>query len=301
MSRVSDGPEPGGPDRSARVRRPYRAVLRAYPATYRRSHGDDLALTAHDLAGGRWSIREAASLLAGGLRMRAAVGCRGTLRGAWTSGLAAGLMGAMVLSVVVQLAGLWPPLSHPLTGAGAGQLVLSALAVAVLARTSGWPALMAVLAAQWDLLAQPGVIRGGWVTDAIWQHRVDQASALGLVLAAIVLALFGDHRPAARWTTTALVAVAAVPLVLLNIDLGAVMMLLLLGGTVVSIVLAPVDPRPALATAGFTLLAVVLPLAGRLSYALERPSLLAGLLLVGLTLALVAAGWLSRRRLVRRI
>ena len=49
--------------------RHYRWAIRAYPPRFRRRHGGEIIDTAVDLSDGRWSLRQALSLLLGGLRM----------------------------------------------------------------------------------------------------------------------------------------------------------------------------------------------------------------------------------------
>lgn len=53
------------------MRRPYFMALRAYPPTYRRRHGDELARTASDMNDGRWSARQSLAFVIGGARRSA--------------------------------------------------------------------------------------------------------------------------------------------------------------------------------------------------------------------------------------
>ena len=70
----------------------YRWVMRAYPADYRQAVGDELVDTANALSGNRWSLRQSAGLLTGGLRTRERLASNGDWRMAAASGFGIALL-----------------------------------------------------------------------------------------------------------------------------------------------------------------------------------------------------------------
>lgn len=127
--------------------RRYGLVLLAYPSDHRRRHGDELAATADELAGGHWSFRQARSLLIGGLRARALESSGGEARQLWADGV--GL--TLVLWFLLQAT---PPFVQLVVGADGRRLdglpLLVAVAVALvpvaaLVVTTRWPACLAVV------------------------------------------------------------------------------------------------------------------------------------------------------------
>ena len=70
----------------------YRWVMRAYPADYRQAVGDELVDTANALSGNRWSLRQSAGLLTGGLRTRERLASNGDWRMAAARGFGIALL-----------------------------------------------------------------------------------------------------------------------------------------------------------------------------------------------------------------
>lgn len=65
----------------------YAIVMRAYPQEYRSQHGAEFVATANELADGRWSSRQARSLLANGVSTRARLATNGSARSIWAQGV----------------------------------------------------------------------------------------------------------------------------------------------------------------------------------------------------------------------
>jgi len=125
----------------------YRAAMLAYPRAFRRVHGEEVAATAWELAGGRWSARQVGALVVHGLRARARLSAGSSPLQAVISGI--GL--AVVLSYLTPLAltislhlnrtveVVYLP-SFPVV------LLLSSIPLAVLLVTTRWPAALALAA-----------------------------------------------------------------------------------------------------------------------------------------------------------
>ncbi|MGI5240115.1 hypothetical protein [Dactylosporangium sp. CA-139066] len=135
--------------------RRYRLLLLAYPPEYRRRRGDELLGTVLEdaSAGQRWpSGREAASIVAQGMRARLGAAGRRTPGAVWSEGLQ---MGALLL-LGFAFAGLVPDLvwgrAWSVQGGIAAVLALAAIAATVWAR---WIVALALTAA-WLTVLLPG-------------------------------------------------------------------------------------------------------------------------------------------------
>lgn len=80
----------------------YRLCLLAYPRAYRRERGGEILATIAD-GGGGFRIREAAALLAGGVRARGVAASGGTDSGMWASGAQLGALIVLVYTVFMNL------------------------------------------------------------------------------------------------------------------------------------------------------------------------------------------------------
>lgn len=137
----------------------YRYALRAYPVDYREEHGWRLAVLANELSPRRWSLRQSASLVAGGLRTRARISTGCSSRGVWEGAARIALLAWMAM-------GAAPPLLHllgvpwaPAYRESLFVLALSVLPVVVLTISTRWWAATLITVvrgwASWDLVGEP--------------------------------------------------------------------------------------------------------------------------------------------------
>jgi hypothetical protein len=94
----------------------YRRLLHAYPGPYRRAHGEEILATLLDAARPGQRLpdpRQAASLLAGGLRARAVLAGGGSIRRLWASGLWLGALLLVAENTASALLAQWQELSRP--------------------------------------------------------------------------------------------------------------------------------------------------------------------------------------------
>ncbi|WP_238015465.1 hypothetical protein KZZ52_11660 [Dactylosporangium sp. AC04546] len=114
--------------------RRYRALLRAYPRSYREQRGDELLGTLLDAAPPgrrRPAAREAVSLLREGFALRAGLGSLHTPAAFWRDGLH---IGALLLLLATLTDAATPWLQPPIEPAPLARLVLPVLAVAAVLR-----------------------------------------------------------------------------------------------------------------------------------------------------------------------
>ncbi len=280
----------------------YRLTMLAYPKEYRAEHGGELVETANELADDRWSSRQAASLLAGGLRTRARLAAADTSTGLWTDGVGLALVLWLVLRSVPSLTfalgatgdiGAWRP-SLPTT------IAIAVFPAFVLTLTTRWPAALAVTAS--GLIAATSQFLEGPI-DPIGHQMV----ALTLLQAASVtglawwLAIVGDGRRAIAPRTAGLALVALVGSAYLSGSPDAVVAhaVILLGLPVAGVALAALDPRPVIAatTVWFILLLTLVP-----TRLILIPELDGGTLVIALViLSVVAVALLLSRFGTRRL
>jgi hypothetical protein len=174
-----------------------RLLLRAYPAEYRRTRGEEIVDTLLEATPERrdWPrLRDACSLVAGGLRARAALaGGRDATAGARV-GAFVGVAAYLTLLAAANLASFLPWMHAMPLGF----------------RTTGWSALaqlllVAVVAVAWvsrnrRLAAAGAVLAGAAISyTASWRGYDRAATVAELLCLAALVALSGDKRPDWRW------------------------------------------------------------------------------------------------------
>lgn len=189
----------------------YRRLLHAYPGPYRRAHGEEILTTLLDAARPGQRLpdpRQAASLLAGGLRARAVLAGGGSSRRLWASGLWLGALLLVAENAASALSAQWQELSRP--------SVLAILPIlGLVALLGGWRRTGLVLVAATAAVAPTplGVTIGvGAYTGAIWSPGL-QARYL---LPAAILTVLAWRSPAGKdrgswWWLLLPVGLAAVP------------------------------------------------------------------------------------------
>ncbi|MCP4967092.1 MAG: hypothetical protein GY926_17895 [bacterium] len=108
----------------------YGLVSRAYPRQYWDDNGEEILAVANEVSATAWSLRQALSLLGGGLRTRARLATRSTMRGVWESGariallLTLGLHIAGGLNSVVRSDWFFEPVQAGMLGSSVGAFVV---------------------------------------------------------------------------------------------------------------------------------------------------------------------------------
>lgn len=151
--------------------RRYRAVLRAYPRSYRAGRGDELLGTLLDTASPqqRWpSVHEAASIVAEGLRARLDAGTRRPPRAVWLDGLRV----AVVLLLAYAHAEVMGDVVWRAVSARSDIVLLLLALLSILVVLRGRPVAALLLASAWLALQ-------------VWTHTV----SWHLVTAVLILAL----------------------------------------------------------------------------------------------------------------
>jgi len=124
----------------------YRVALMAYPPSYRQENGSEMTDTVNELTGDRWSIRQSASLLVGGLRTRTRHATGGSSREVWESGARLGLLVWLMMLFALQFTygfrvsvfdGIYPPI----VSANSWLLLLAAI-LAMMVSTRWWVAVL---------------------------------------------------------------------------------------------------------------------------------------------------------------
>jgi hypothetical protein len=275
---------------SGRLRRRYQRLLFTYPAAYRRAHGEEIIGTLLEAARPDQRLpapRETASLLLGGLRMRAQQAARQSPTRLWADGLHLGVLLIVLVNLGHALRMLVP-------------LWIALLAVGALAVLRGWvrTALIATaaaaLAAARPLLPQVAL---PWWLPGYGDWSVVARYAVPVIVLA-VLAWPRVGRPRARsWWWLLLPAVATLPLegdtwalAQAGLEVGVLLVVLV-------VAVGALDPRPAIGAAVY--LAPGLLYAAEESVTAGAPSTLAlgyWAVLAALMVALVTVAWRTRRQ-----
>ena len=210
----------------------YRWVMRAYPADYRQAVGDELVDTANALSGNRWSLRQSAGLLTGGLRTRERLESNGDWRRAAARGfgialllghLSVALAAGLFVSNAIPTQGFIVDGNIGIVGAFAG---VSALSVLLLTRSTGK-----------TTLATIGVLEIALSLAALLNSATVGLSQLVPLAALWFIGKHGDGKPA------------------LSKPLVAILAALLIGfAFTISEPFAPVAVRPALILFGIALI-----------------------------------------------
>ncbi|MCP4958314.1 MAG: hypothetical protein GY925_03485 [Actinomycetia bacterium] len=273
----------------------YSFVIRAYPSDVRRELGDEIIETANLLAPQRWSLRQSASLLAGGLRQRAIASTGRSTKTTWAIGLRSALLFQFIagtagliafqLGARGDISSMSPPISE--------MIPASVAVIAVLAFTTRWPAAVALTAFScWLVFAT--------IDDSsfsAWGVTPPMVMALLIIGAAWWLAVFGDGRRTASPLATGLLLSGTVAVAYVTNDpdivalrLGVPAALLVAGLALVSI-----DPRPSVVLgciATFTLLPR-LPIEIGIDKATAAQRLATSFIPVAIVCALLALGYRS--------
>ncbi|KAB1908938.1 hypothetical protein F8279_05360 [Micromonospora sp. AMSO1212t] len=150
----------------------YRMLLRAYPAGYRRERADELidTLIGDEPTNRRWpSLREAASLIRGALRVHGGGAAPRPVAVLFWQGIHLGALAALALGVLIGLDDIveafqYGGLSDPLTvlrNQGVHEIVLSAALVALVAGRTRTAAVLAVAAAVVPTVISPYLFLNG--------------------------------------------------------------------------------------------------------------------------------------------
>ncbi|MFD4207397.1 hypothetical protein ACFWRG_15570 [Micromonospora tulbaghiae] len=150
----------------------YRMLLRAYPAGYRRERADELidTLIGDEPTNRRWpSLREAASLIRGALRVHGGSTAPRPVAVLFWQGIHLGALAALALGVLIGLDDIveafqYGGLSDPLTvlrDQGVHEIVLSAALVALVAGRTRTAAVLAVAAAVVPTVISPYLFLNG--------------------------------------------------------------------------------------------------------------------------------------------
>jgi hypothetical protein len=223
----------------------YGIALMAYPPSYRRENGSEMTDTANELSGDRWSIRQSASLVVGGLRTRTRHATRGSSRKAWESGARVGLF---VWLVAVSAYGFVPTVLlevWPYQSTLERILPLAAI-LAMMVSTRWWVALL--VTAIWALPLSAYATSPVILSASFLQRALPLSAAVGL---AWWLAVSTDGRRAVGPAVgISLIAAATVASPVVTFAGRAWMMALVLAVLVVGGLIASlVDPRVAMTAA----------------------------------------------------
>jgi len=272
--------------------RRYRLVMRAYPADYRARRGDEVLDTACQLTKGCWSLRQALSLLWGGLGSRGRAACGNGGVALFAAGVRIGLLLMVaqgVVSAVVFELGATGDVTE-LSGAGTAWPLMAVVVAMVF--TTRWPTAVLMTAA-WL-----------WVGGSTWtDHQVGltaMAVSVTVLLTAMAwwLALATDGRRAASPRSLALGLMAAVGVSLVANDPGLlVVSSVTFGGLLlVGLVIVAVDPRLLIAASTMWLLNAV-SLTALAATPGNRALWMDASLPIGVTIIGLTASALSTRRL----
>jgi hypothetical protein len=279
---------------SGRLRHRYERLLVIYPSDFRAAHAEEILSTLLEAARPtqRWpSLREATSLLLGGLRLRARQAAKESPTRLWTDGLHLGVL----LVVLVNLGGAMEMGPAPW---------IALLAFGALAVLRGWgrtalaATAIAALAVARPLLPPIGL---PW-----WLPGYGDWSAVGRYMwPAVVLAVLawpgvGRLRPRSWWWLLLPAAQAALPLVESPwslIKAGAEVGLLL---AVLVVAVGALDPRPAIAAAVYLVPGLLYAAENLAEGAATTRALAYWMVLAVLTATLAAAAWRIRRQQLTR-
>jgi hypothetical protein len=283
--------------------RVYRPLLRCYPVGYRAERGDEILDTA--LQGGdRPRLREARSLILGGLRVRAEQNRRLPARTNWRLGLLFGVSTWLAATAANGVAGSVrifpnrrPIFFAPATASDWHYLIVSGLVLVVVVLVWVAPRRWVTVAAAVTTLAAvvPLYTDGRLYSDGPWRWQSLAVVACGLLAR-------GAHRMPRAWLPipVALAAIATVPSWVMSMSGDAVerweigTSLVVLASCLVWLV---VDGRPALGLAAYTLVALLFEVVRDIDYGIiGRPVVVFGLPAVIAIGLLTPAVWRLRRQ-----
>jgi hypothetical protein len=219
----------------------------AYPLTYRREKGSEMTDTVNELTGGRWSIRQSASLLVGGLRTRTRHAIRGSSRKAWESGARLGLLVWLMMFFALEFTygfsrsvfdGIYPPIASTHSW-----LLLLAAILAMMMSTRWWVAVL--VTAIWVLYV------GGYAMGPVSASYVQVALPMsGAVAVAWWLAITTNGRRAMGPAVgipliVATTAVSSIVGASVGVTMAIALCVLVFGG----LITATADPRVAMTAA----------------------------------------------------
>ena len=217
----------------------YRAALMAYPPSYRRENGSEMTDTANELTGERWSIKQSASLVVGGLINRSRHATGGSSRKVWEAGARVGLLVWLVtvfgrgFAVVAETA-----VDEYASGAWTLERLLPLAAIlAMMVSTRWWVALLVTaiwVQPLWDYATSPVIHTPSYVQIAL--------PLAGAVVVAWWLAVATDGRRAVHPAVgISLLIATTLAWVASNWMMTVVLVVLVVGGLLASLV----DPRAA--------------------------------------------------------
>jgi hypothetical protein len=234
----------------------YRVVLMAYPPSYRRENGSEIADTANELTGERWSIKQSASLAVGGLRTRTWYATDRSSRKAWESGARVGLfVWLLAVSAYGFAATIFPEVS-PYQASTLQRILPLAAILAMMVSTRWWVALL--VTAIWAVPLWAYVTSSLILSASFLQRAVPLSVAVGL---AWWLALATDGRRAvgpAVGISLIIAATVASPVATSSVGLEWMMVFILAALVVGGLIASLVDPR--VAAAGAVYASLFLPL-----------------------------------------
>ncbi len=260
----------------------------AYPAPYRRANGAEIVDTANELAGGRWSARQAGALLTEGLRTRARQSTGASPGQAWASGIALALALSFLVSfaTVVMLYSLESDVVV-VSPSPWRDLLITGLPLAALTVTTRWPTVLLVAAPLGLLLLGPQDA-GAWSVP--WP--VVAVGWIPMVILAGAVAAVGDGRRALSpgWAIGLVGAIVAVgwflsPVAAFEVAAWGQLMVLPLGVAVVWL-----DPRPLAAASALGLIQAMTLASGLVSSGFDDRRTYA--VQMGLTIGVALAGLL---------
>ena len=156
----------------------YRLASRAYPAAYWEENGPEILDVANEASGEGWSLRQAVSLVAGGLRRRAREATNSSPRQVWEIGVRTALFIWLVSGAAAVVArGLGLPWAPQNEEAGWQLYLPVVLVAAVLISTRWWVALLITFAQ----------VRSIWL---LWNEPLPGGLRSGMVLSGLVIACF---------------------------------------------------------------------------------------------------------------
>jgi len=234
----------------------YRVVLMAYPPSYRRENGSEMTDTANELTGERWSIKQSASLVVGGLRTRTRQATGGSSREAWESGARVGLLVWLVTVFAHRFARAIFDDVYSSGGSTLERLLPLAAILAMMVSTRWWVALLVTaiwVLPLWAYATSPVIHSASYVQTAL--------PLSGAVGVAWWLAVATDGRravgPAIGISLVAATTVAS-PVVAASAGLEWMMVFALAVLVIGGLIASSVDPR--VAAAGAVYASLFLPL-----------------------------------------
>ncbi len=219
-------------------------VIRSYPSDVRHELGDEIVETANLLAPKGWSLRQSASLLAGGLRQRATVSTGRSTKTTWAIGIRSAILFQFIVSTATLIAfqlgarGDVSSFSTPINDTIAASLIV----IAVLAFTTRWPAPVTLTAFScWVVYANHNDS-----FSSVWGLTPPIVFALLTIGAAWWLAISSDGRRAASPLMTGILLTGTVAVAYVTNDPGVVVVQLALPAAllIVGLALVSIDPRP---------------------------------------------------------